>query len=165
MITNSKVMAIDASTKSTGVSFFDKNNKLVHYECIQIKSSDTLKRIIEMSEKIKDLYLQYQPTDIVMQDILPQDVKHNQNIYKALIYLQAIIVLQLYKFDQTIVFYHASHWRKICNIKTGRGIQRDALKAASQKLVKQKYNIDVNDDISDSICLGRAYILQNCSVF
>ena len=54
--------------------------------------------------------------------------------------------------------YTASHWRSQVGIKIGRGIKRDQLKTASKKIVKAIYNIDVNDDISDSICLGIAYI-------
>jgi len=52
----------------------------------------------------------------------------------------------------------SSHWRKICGIRTGRGVRRDTLKKASQDLVKNTYNIEVNDDESDAICLGMAYI-------
>ena len=43
-------------------------------------------------------------------------------------------------------------------IHTGKGIKRDELKKKSQFLVKNIYNIDVNDDISDAICIGIAYI-------
>ena len=50
-------------------------------------------------------------------------------------------------------------------IHTGRGIKREALKAAAQKLVKNIYNIDVNDDISDAICIGIAYINEHRSAF
>ena len=39
-----KIMAIDASTKSTGISIFE-NTRLIHYECIEVKSIDTFKRI------------------------------------------------------------------------------------------------------------------------
>ena len=64
----------------------------------------------------------------------------------------------LHKYDKQIELYAASHWRSVVNIKTGKGIKRENLKIASQNLVKAIYNIDVNDDISDAICLGIAYI-------
>lgn len=165
MITNSKIMAIDASTKSSGVSIFDKNNKLIYYTCIEIKSTDTLKRIQQMTKQIKEIFNQYKPQNIIMEDVLPEDVKHNQDVYKALIYLQAAIVLQLHKDNAKVNFCTASHWRKICGIKIGRGIKRQQLKKASQDLVKQKYSLDVNDDISDAICIGYSYIMQHSSAF
>lgn len=93
-----------------------------------------------------------------MEDILPEDVKHNQTVFKALIYLQAAIVLELHKSKSTVNLCTASHWRSQVGIHTGRGIKRESLKQASQKIVKSIYNIEVNDDISDAICIGIAYI-------
>lgn len=157
-------LAIDGSTKSTGIAIFNQG-KLIHYECITASNTDTYKRIEKMIDRIKQLYNQYKPTDIVMQDILPQDVKHNQNVFKALIYLQAGIVLQLHKSGFNVTLYTASHWRAQVGIKTGSGIKRQQLKQASQKLIKNIYNIDINDDVSDAICLGIAYIKQHKSAF
>ena len=163
-ITMIKTLAIDASSKSTGVAIF-QDSKLIHYECITATSSDTYKRIETMVQKLRQLYDQYQPVNIIMEQVLPQDVKHNQNVYKTLIYLQAAIVLELHKSNAKIDFSTASHWRSVCGIRTGAGIKRDTLKAASQSLVKSVYNIDVNDDISDAICLGMAYIIQHKNAF
>ena len=39
-----KVLAIDASTKSTGVALFD-DKKLVKYDCFTASSTDLIKRI------------------------------------------------------------------------------------------------------------------------
>ena len=157
-------LAIDASTKSTGIAIF-MQGKLIHYECITSLDSDTYKRIQTMTQRIRQLYNQYKPTDIIMQDILPQDVKHNQSVFKALIYLQAAIVLELHKSRATVNLYTASHWRSQVGIHTGRGIKRESLKQASQKIVNSIYNIQVNDDISDAICIGIAYIKQHKSAF
>lgn len=159
-----KTLAIDASSKSSGIAIFEEG-KLIHYECITKTSADSLKRIKEMAERIRQVYDQFQPTNIIMQDILPQDVKHNQNVYKVLIYLQAAVVLSLHQTGAVVQFTTASHWRSICGIKTGPGIKRDSLKLASKYLVKNIYNIDVNDDISDAICIGMAYIIQHRSAF
>lgn len=159
-----KTLAIDASSKSSGIAIFEEGT-LIHYECITKTSSDSLKRIKEMAKRIRQVYDQFQPTNIIMQDILPQDVKHNQNVYKVLIYLQAAVVLSLHQTGAVVQFTTASHWRSICGIKTGPGIKRDSLKLASKHLVKNIYNIDVNDDISDAICIGMAYVIQHRSAF
>ena len=161
-----KVLAIDASSKSTGVAIF-QDTKLIHYECITSLKADSFQRIQIMKDRILKLYKKYKPTDIVMQDVLPQDVKHNQQVFKVLIYLQAAIVLGLsWECNvRHVQLYTASHWRSLCGIKTGRGIKRDTLKKASIQLIKKEYNINVNDDISDAICLGRAYVLQHGSAF
>ena len=135
-----RVLAIDASSKSTGIAIF-QDTKLIHYECISSSKPDVYERIQIMKDRILHLYEIYRPTNIVMQDVLPEDVKHNQQVFKVLIYLQAAIVLSL-------------NWQ-----------YRETLKKASIQLIKKEYQINVNDDISDAICLGRAYVLQHGSAF
>lgn len=155
-----KILAIDASTKSSGIAIFQQG-KLIHYECLIQSDRNVYKRIENMSNRIVEICKKYKPTNIVMEEVLPQDVRQNQSVYKALIYLQGETVTKLgilgYKVDLCVV----GHWRRICGIHTGSGIKRETLKAASQRLVKMIYNINVNDDISDAICLGIAYIKEN----
>ena len=110
--------------------------------------------------RIKELCQIYKPDYVAMEQVLPQDVKHNQKVYKILIYLQAAIVMQLHEMGLQIDLIHVSHWRKVCGIKTGTK-KREELKQASKQLVKAIYGIEVNDDISDAICLGIAYISEN----
>lgn len=157
-------LSIDGSTKSTGIAIFEQGN-LKYYECIKATESNTYKRIKKMVKRIKQICQQYNPTDVIMEEILPQDVKRNQNTYKPLIYLQAAVVLEMDGLGLKVDLFTASHWRSICGIHTGRGIKRDELKSASIKLVKMIYNIQVNDDISDAICMGIAYVKQNRSAF
>lgn len=159
-----KTLSIDASTKATGIAVFDQSH-LIHYQCINADDRDKLARIKIMINNIQKIIQQYNPTDVIVQDILPEDVKHNQAVFKALIYLQAGIALLLHKYGLTMNLCTASHWRSQVGIQTGRGIKRDQLKLASKKLVKAIYNIEVNDDISDAICIGISYIKQNRSVF
>ena len=157
-------MAIDASTKSTGIALF-QDDKLVRYENIISIRGNTLERIWQMTEKIQNIYKQFQPTDIIMEEVLPSDVRNNQNVFKALIYLQALIVLRLHKLKGQVKFYVASHWRSLCGIKSGRGVKRQTLKQASQDYVFKKYGLKVNDDISDAICIGIAYRQEFGSAF
>ena len=159
-----KVMAIDASTKSTGIALFD-DNKLYYYQNIISTRSNTYARIWQMAEKIEKIYEKHQPTDIIMEDVIPSDVRNNQNVFKALIYLQALVVLKLYQHNANVNFYVSSHWRSLCGIKAGRGVKRQSLKQASIKLIQQKYGLKVNDDISDAICIGIAYLQQYGSAF
>lgn len=149
-------MAIDGSTKSTGIAIFNEQ-KLEHYECIACNMSDTFARIKIMASKIKELHTKYNVNNVIMEDVIPEDVHHNDAVYTSLKYLQAAVVLGLHDLGQKVEFYVSSEWRKKCGIKTGRGIKRDSLKFADVKFVKDNYNIDVNDDIADAICIGWAY--------
>lgn len=156
------LLAIDASTKATGMAVF-QGNKLIKYQCIQCSFFDPLDRIDYMREQIEKIFLQYNPSKVVMQDVLPEQVGHNQNVFKALIYLQATIVMMFHRHFKDVKLVTASHWRKICGIKTGPKAHREQLKRSSINLVKGIYAIDVNDDISDAICLGLAELIQGGS--
>ena len=71
------ILALDASTKATGVAVFN-GNKLEKYKCIQCGQINVLDRIDYMREQIQDIYLNYAPEIIVMEDVLPEQVGHNQ---------------------------------------------------------------------------------------
>ena len=151
-----KVLALDMSSKSTGWSVFN-NKELIAYGCISDNNSDAFARIKKMVAEIKKIYEQYEITNVICEDVLPEDVRHNQNVFKVLHYLQAAVVLMLHEYNQKVEFYVSSEWRKKCGIRTGRGITRDMVKAADIKFVKDNYGLDVNDDIADAICIGYAY--------
>lgn len=75
-------------------------------------------------------------------------------------YLQGNIAMMLYTHfkHMQIDYLYPSEWRKVCGIKQGRGVQRSTLKQSDINFVKQHFNIQVNDDIADAICIGYAYI-------
>lgn len=160
-----KLLALDPSTKSTGVAVFDEE-KLVFYDCLCEDDLNVLNRITNMVNKIEKIVIKYKPDTVVTEEILLTDVNNNQQVFKALMYLQAAIALSLNKFNLKIdKFFIASNWRKTVGIKTGRGVYRDALKKASMKLVKEHYGIDVNNDVSDSICIGISYLKKQDEEF
>ena len=159
------LMSIDASTKATGVAIFDEK-KLIHYDCLYENDTNVLNRIDNMANRLASLALEYKVNVVALEDVLPDDVKHNQQIYTALMYLQGAIALALNRINLKInQLFVASNWRKTVGIKTGRGVYRDVLKKASMKLVKEHYNIDVSDDISDAIGVGIAYLKQQDEEF
>lgn len=151
-----KVLAIDGSTKSTGWSVFE-NNKLLDYGLITASNKNVLDRIPVIVNGLMAVLLKYQPDEVVMEEVIPEDVNHNQTTYKSLMYLQAMIAIAFHQRGKALNFYTASEWRKKCGIHTGRGIKRDEVKAADIKFVADTYNLQVNDDIADAICIGYAY--------
>ena len=151
-----KVLALDLSTKSTGWAVFDGVD-LIDKGCVTATSPNVLNRISKIIEALKEIYNKYLPQKVIVEEVLPDDVKHNQSVYKALMYLQAAVALEFNKYGKTLEFYTASEWRSKCGIRTGRGIKRDTLKAADIKFVKDNYNLNVNDDVADAVCIGHAY--------
>lgn len=151
-----KILALDLSTRSTGWSLYE-DSKLINYGCITVTDTNFLNRISKMTEKLKVVFDEQQPDTFIVEEVLPDDVKHNQQVFKALMYLQAAVAIELNKRNKKMEFFTASEWRKRCGIQTGRGITRDKVKAADIKFVKDNYNLDVNDDVADAICIGYAY--------
>lgn len=153
------IMSIDASTKSTGIAIY-KHNKLIYYTCITATSADLFNRIKVMTDEIKNLLIEHPDLEKVILQQVRQEGFVNIKTYKALMYLQGCIGMLIHDYFKhlTLDFLYPSQWRKICGIKQGRGVQRTTQKQNDINWVKEKFNIEQNDDIADAIALGYAYI-------
>ena len=157
------ILSLDISTKSTGVAVF-QNSKLIHYECITASSVNVYNRIEKITERVAALLDEYKPTIVIAEEPEPAFVKNNIDVYRKLTFAHGANCMELNKRHLTMELCSSSHWRKMVGIKTGRGIARTELKKKDIELVKQLYNIDVNDDIADAILIGKS-IADNVSAF
>lgn len=146
-------LAIDPSTKSTGWAIFD-GQELKQYNCISASSTDLFKRIHKMQNEIEKIINEYKVDRIIIEDVIPDDVRNNQAVFSALKYLQGYLVEIFNKYKIPYELVVASHWRKLCGIKTGAGIKRDSLKPKDMEFVQNQFGIKANDDICDAICIG-----------
>ena len=161
------LLSLDLSTKSTGAAIFD-DNKLIHYECISASSTDVIKRIYKIKNKVNELLNEFSVDQVVAEEVrFGESNISNVKTYKALNYIQAAIVFTVYDYNPNIKieYLQPSEWRSKVGIKTGRGIKRESLKKEDIQFVKDKYNIDVNDDIADAILLGEAYLSNESSMY
>lgn len=159
------ILALDASTKSTGYSIFSEG-KLLKYGCITANSTNLLARIKKMKIEITKIMesKEYSIDTIILEEVRPD--LGNTKTYKALTWLQAMIVLLMYEnYNLEVTFLYPSEWRKICGILQGRGIKREQLKQEDIKYVTEIFNIqeNINDDIADAIGIGYAYLNKNKS--
>lgn len=154
-----KILSLDLSTKSSGWAVWEDNNLVVH-GCITKKSKDVIKRIIQMRDQIINLIKNYNINKIIMEEVRPD---YNSHTGKVLIWLQAVVAIAAYELNPKIEydFINASEWRAALNIKQGRGIKRDQLKPQDIQYVKDKYDIEVNDDEADAICIFDGYCIKN----
>lgn len=153
------LIAIDASTKSTGIAIY-KHNKLEYIDCVTASSTDLFSRIKVMVDNIKQLLSKNLDIAYLVLEQVRQDNFVNVKTYKALMYLQGCIAMMVHQNFKhiTVDFMYPSQWRKVCKIKQGRGVQRQAQKLNDINWVKENFNLDVNDDIADAIGIGFAYI-------
>lgn len=151
------ILSLDLSSKSSGWAFFE-DNKLIDYGCITSASTDLIKRIYIMRDGIQEVLNKYTIDKVYVEEVRPQGGLGAGNIqtHRALMWLQAAIAFMLHDFDKkiTLEYVYPSTWRATIGIKNGRGIKRESLKQADISFVKERYNILVNDDIADAICLG-----------
>lgn len=157
-----KILSLDLSTKSSGWAIFE-DTKLIDYGCITSSSTDLIKRIQIMTDSIKEILEKYNDINkIVAEEVRPQGGFGAGNIqtHRALMWLQAGIAFMLHNnFKKlTLDFIYPSSWRANCGIKQGRGTKRESQKELDIQFVKDKFNINVNDDIADAIGIGYAQV-------
>lgn len=153
-----KILSLDLSTKSSGWAVF-KDGILLDYGCISSSSTDLLKRINIMLDGIKEILNKHNDIDkVYAEEVRPENGLQNLKTHRALMWLQGVVALEIYNFNKKIELelIYPSSWRASIGIKTGRGIKRTSLKEKDMQFVKENYNLDVNDDIADAICIGYA---------
>lgn len=155
-----KTLSLDLSSKSSGWSVFDEK-ELHKYGCITSASTDLIKRIHIMTDNIQELIKKYNINKVVVEEVRPEMGTQNIKTHRALMWLQAAVAIMLHdEYKMELEYIYPSEWRKICGIKTGSGIRRETLKQRDIEFVKNKFNLDVNDDIADAIGIGYAYLHQ-----
>ena len=161
------ILSIDGSTHSSGIAIF-KHNQLTFQTCITSASTDLFKRIQVMVNGVQQILSQNPDIQkVILEQVRPQNGMMNIKTHKALMYLQGCLAMMIYKnFKHIQIDYlYPSEWRKTCGIQQGRGVKRASLKQQDINFVKKKFNLEVNDDIADAICIGYAYIQENGSAF
>lgn len=151
------LLSLDLSTKSSGWAIF-KDGLLVDSGCITSSSTDLLKRIKVMATELKTIVEKYAPEKVVAEEVRPENGLQNLKTHRALMWLQGSVAMMLYDYDKKLEMdlIYPSSWRAAIGIKTGRGIKRTTLKEKDIQFVKENYNLDVNDDEADAICIGYA---------
>lgn len=154
-----KILAIDASTKSTGYAIYE-DEKLVKYGCFTASSLDVIKRIQKIVGLLEHLIADENIERVILEEVISEKGKTNKT-YKALMWLQAAINFMVHDIYQIPIDYLLpNEWRAAIGIHTGRGVCREELKRKDIDFVKKNFDIEANDDICDAICLGYAYIMM-----
>ena len=134
------ILALDLSTKSSGYAIFD-NDKLIDYGCISAGSANLFSRIDKMVEELDKILTKYKFSHVYIEDVYPEDVHNNIQVYKALVYLQGFILHKLDDFNLKHTFFLPSEWRSKCGIHTGRGVKRDTLKLKDVQFVQNQFHL------------------------
>ena len=143
-----RILGLDTSTTSTGYAVLD-NNQLINNGTIKTpKKSDLIDKIIFIEEHIKQIIKAKEIEFIVIEDLA---MTRSATTTKALSGLLYDLLVEFRKKELLVVQARPSEWRSKCGIK-GKG--RQELKTNAINRVKTVYNIDVNDDEADAICIA-----------
>ena len=153
------LIAIDASTKSSGIAIY-KHNKLQKTDCIKATSSNLFNRIKKMIDQIRNYLINNPDLEYIVLEEVRQESLVSIQTYKALMYLQGCICMMVHENFKhlSIQFMYPSSWRKVCGISQGRGVQRKKQKQNDIAWVHKNFGLQVNDDMADAIGIGYAYI-------
>lgn len=149
-----RILALDASTKSTGYACYSEDDKIV-YGTITASSTSLEKRISIMRDGILDLIKKYNIDTIVLEEVRPDNI--NINVTKALNWLQGCIVVAIYEYNKKINvnFIGPSSWRSKLGIQ-GYRIKREEQKKKDIDFANKCFNLNLDysqDDEADALCI------------
>ena len=152
-----KLLSIDSSTKSTGYSLF--TNGKFYYQCTINHSDikDGEERLAKMMYDISEIINDNHPDIVVWETPV---VIRNPQTQRDLSMLAGAIMGKCVEKNIFYYQFRPTEWRKLVSDKNEKlPRKRDELKIWGKKKVKELFGIEVeNDDESDSILIGQAYI-------
>lgn len=144
-----KAMGIDSSTSCTGWAILDtENNEVIASGHIKpTGKTNTIQKIIYITRVLKDIFREYEPEYINIEEVVVIRNAQTQRMLTALLYY---IVIEFTKENVIINTVRPTEWRK-GKIK---GKCRAELKANCMKYVESKYNTIATEDEADAIVIA-----------
>lgn len=170
------ILALDQSTIITGYALFNEENKqLIDHGIVKFsknKNSDPIERILKLSNWFDEYLLNNEVDFVVMEDIqLQNEAKYKQEekyiqtheetsavsipTFKVLSKLMGVLEVSCVTYDIKYKIIKPTEWRHILNIK---GNIREELKQKSIEYVKNNFNIELQIDEAEAVCIGSAYL-------
>lgn len=129
---------------------------LNYYGLIDLhKNTDSELRLKDMAQHIWQLLEANKPDIIVIEKL-----NVGRNLQATRLLSKIIGVVYCYSILNPDVFYfeiQPSQWRKQLGMQSSKR-KRDEYKQLSIQFIKEHFNIEVTDDVSDAICAGIGYI-------
>ena len=152
------LIGLDSSTTSSGFSIFE-NGELLSYFSIdnQNKKLTSEQKFDDMTRRVFEKLDEHSPAIVVCE---LTSMTRNAVTQRTLTLLLGAIKGWCLSNNVHCHFFRASEWRKLVKDKDEKlPRKRVELKQWSKDKTRLLFNIDVeNDDISDAILIGQAYI-------
>lgn len=147
-----RMISIDSSTTSSAYAVFDNG---IYKESHLITLEGPMdERFKDMSKQLLSVLECQNPDIIYIEDTV---VPRNVQTQRFLTRLQGVIYAYSIFHDCEFNTIRPTEWRKYVGINQGRK-KRGQLKEEAIKLVKEKFNLEVNDDEAEAVLIGLAVI-------
>ena len=157
-----RLLALDQSSRVSGYAIFI-DDKLETYGKIELKQDDVGERLVEFRKRVIGLIIDYDIDEVAFEDIYMDGHKvDNVSTFKVLAEVFGICDELFTEMEIKNTAVLAGTWKSTLGIK---GKTRPEQKRNAQAYVKNKYNIDVIQDIVDAICIGEHIIQKKNSMF
>lgn len=157
-----RLLALDQSSRVSGYAIFI-DDKLETYGKIDLKQDDVGERLVAFRKQISKLVADYDIDEVAFEDIYMDGQKvNNISTFKVLAEVFGICDELFTELEIKNTAVLAGTWKSTLGIK---GKTRPEQKKNAQVYIKNKYNIDVIQDIVDAICIGEHIIQKKNSTF
>ena len=150
-----RLCSIDFSSKKTGIAYFINGKYKCHclIDCSEHKDMEI--RFYNMCLSIWEVLEIIKPDIVYIEETV---VLRNAQTQRFLTRMQGVIYAWCMNNGCEFNTIRPTQWRAAIGISQGRNVKREELKTQAIQYVKEKYNLDVNDDEADAICIGDAVI-------
>ena len=152
-----KILSLDTSTTISGYAIYD-DNKLVHYSSIDKSAiKDTDLRMMAMVSGIFIVMQQHDPDVVVIEEMV---VPRNPQTQRLLTMILGAVYGQCLQSGIRYCSIRPTQWRSVVRNESEKlPRKREELKLWSMRKVVELFKIhDVDDNISDAILIGYAYL-------
>lgn len=149
------MIAIDSSTNKSGIAIY-KNGQFKSYKLLDYSNDKKMNsRFKKMSVALIEMLNEQKPDIVYIEETV---VLRNAQTQRFLTRLQGVVAIWCFMNNCEFNTIRPTQWRKLIHISQSKNIKREQLKQSAIAYVKEKYNLDVSDDIADAICIGDAVL-------
>lgn len=145
-----RVLALDQSTWDSGWSVFD-GETLTRYGTFTATKKDEGERFVEIKEWFLSMCHNFKPNVVAIEGIQYQK-NFGVTTFQILARLQGVIMATCVELEIPLEVCPTNTWRAHLGVK---GRSRVDKKTSMKLIVKEKFDITVNDDCADAIGIGK----------
>ena len=149
-----RILGLDQATKRSGFSLFD-GKELITFGTFDASGANEAERIHDVRMWLISLIDNWEP-DLIGIEGIQYEQNFGVTTFQALARLQGVVIETCLEKNIPFEVAATNTWRAHCGVK---GKTRSDKKASMQRLIKEWFDITIDDDSADAIGIGK-YIAE-----